>query len=102
MDKVDDARMLLGGATDFFHSLRYGGSVSGADSEGLAPESFEENWSAEEKDVWMFSGCRNDQTSADTSIAGSATGAMSWAFIKTMREQPGQSYVNVGRSFAGV
>ncbi|KAK5659516.1 hypothetical protein OQA88_718 [Cercophora sp. LCS_1] len=94
MDKIDDAKMLLGGATDFFHSLRYGGSMQ-ADDEGLAPENFEENWEAENKDVWMFSGCRDDQTSADTSIAGSATGAMSWAFMRTMREQPDQSYVNV-------
>jgi metacaspase-1 len=74
-DKVDDAKMLLGGATDFFHSLRYVGS-SQVDEDGLAPEGFEENWESEGKDVWMFSGCRDDQTSADTSIAGSATGAM--------------------------
>ncbi|KAK0639722.1 peptidase C14, caspase domain-containing protein [Cercophora newfieldiana] len=92
MDKVDDAKMLLGGATDFFHSLRYGG---GADEDGLAKESFQENWESEGKDVWMFSGCRDDQTSADATIAGAATGAMSWAFMKTMRENPEQSYVNV-------
>ncbi|KAK4448907.1 peptidase C14, caspase domain-containing protein [Podospora aff. communis PSN243] len=92
MDKVDDAKMLLGGATDFFHSLRYG---RGADEEGLAKENFQENWESEGKDVWMFSGCRDDQTSADATIAGAATGAMSWAFMKTMRENPDQSYVNV-------
>jgi len=93
-DKVDDAKMLLGGATDFFHSLRYGGS-GGADDEGLAAESFQEDWHSEGKDVWMFSGCRDDQTSADATIAGAATGAMSWAFMKTMRENPEQSYENV-------
>jgi metacaspase-1 len=32
-------------------------------------------------DVIMWSGCKDDQTSADTSQAGQATGAMSWAFI---------------------
>jgi hypothetical protein len=74
--------------------LRYGG---GADEDGLAPENFEENWKSEGKDVWMFSGCRDDQTSADATIAGAATGAMSWAFMKTMRENPEQSYVNVSR-----
>ncbi|KAJ9136854.1 Metacaspase [Pleurostoma richardsiae] len=96
MDKVGDAKMLLGGATDFFNSLhhmRNGGG--GADEDGLAPENFEEHWETEGKDVWMFSGCADDQTSADTSIAGAATGAMSWAFIGTMRENPEQSYVNI-------
>ncbi|KAK3681762.1 peptidase C14, caspase domain-containing protein [Podospora appendiculata] len=95
--KAQDARILLGGATDFFHSLRYGRSeeAAAADDEGLAEEKFEEDWENEGKDVWMFSGCRDDQTSADTSIAGSATGAMSWAFIRAMRERPGQSYRNI-------
>lgn len=93
MSKVQDAKMLLGGATDFFHSLHH--RRGGADSEGLAEENFVEDWETEGKDVWMFSGCADDQTSADTSIAGSATGAMSWAFIRTMRENPEQSYRNV-------
>lgn len=41
---------------------------------------------AQAKEVWLFSGCADDQTSADTSIGGVATGAMSWAFISAMRE----------------
>lgn len=32
-------------------------------------------------DVIMFSGCKDDQTSADAQEAGKATGAMSFAFI---------------------
>ncbi|KAH8898244.1 peptidase C14 [Thozetella sp. PMI_491] len=92
MNKIEDAKMLLGGATDFFHGLHH---RSDADNEGLAAENFQEHWEREGKDVWMFSGCRDDQTSADTSIAGAATGAMSWAFMNTMRENPGQSYVSV-------
>jgi hypothetical protein len=93
MTKVNDAKMLLGGAGDFFNSLHH--MRGGADDEGLAEESFGEDWDTEGKDVWMFSGCADDQTSADTSIAGAATGAMSWAFIGTMRENPDQSYRNV-------
>ncbi len=38
------------------------------------------------KDVWMYSGCADDQTSADTTIGGVATGAMSWAFMAAMRQ----------------
>lgn len=94
MTKVNNAKMLLGGATDFFKSLHH--RQDAADAEGLAEENFVEGWAAEGKDVWMFSGCADDQTSADTSIAGAATGAMSWAFIGTMRENPEQSYRNVG------
>jgi metacaspase-1 len=32
-----------------------------------------------------WSGCKDSQTSADATEAGKATGAMSYAFIKTMR-----------------
>ncbi|RKP24669.1 peptidase C14, caspase domain-containing protein [Syncephalis pseudoplumigaleata] len=44
-------------------------------------------------DVIMFSGCMDSQTSADTSVQGyGATGAMSYAFITTMRGNPQQTY----------
>ncbi|KAI9478233.1 MAG: caspase domain-containing protein [Benjaminiella poitrasii] len=43
-------------------------------------------------DVIMFSGCKDDQTSADANEAGRATGAMSYAFTKTLRGNPDQSY----------
>lgn len=93
-EKVDDAKMLLGGATDFFNSLHHMGDGD-ANEDGLAAENFSEHWEREGKDVWMFSGCRDDQTSADATISGAATGAMSWAFIGTMRENPDLSYVDV-------
>jgi len=37
-------------------------------------------------DVIQFSGCRDEQTSADANIGGQATGAMSWSFIKAMED----------------
>ncbi|KAL0140155.1 caspase domain-containing protein [Mucor lusitanicus] len=43
-------------------------------------------------DVIMFSGCKDDQTSADANEAGKATGAMSYAFTTTLRKNPNQSY----------
>lgn len=92
-DKIADAKMLLGGATDFFNGLHH--ARNEADEEGLAEEQFEEDWDKEGKDVWMFSGCRDDQTSADATISGAATGAMSWAFIGTMRQDPDLSYRQV-------
>ncbi|KAJ3028415.1 UNVERIFIED_CONTAM: Ca(2+)-dependent cysteine protease [Siphonaria sp. JEL0065] len=46
-----------------------------------------------------FTGCRDDQTSADAYIAGRNTGAMSWAFIQTLTRLEGYrpSYVQVLR-----
>ncbi|KAJ5046494.1 uncharacterized protein L3040_003737 [Drepanopeziza brunnea f. sp. 'multigermtubi'] len=46
-------------------------------------------------DVIMWSGSKDDQTSADATIAAKATGAMSWAFITAMRKNPQQSYVQL-------
>ncbi|KAI0430329.1 peptidase C14, caspase domain-containing protein [Xylaria sp. FL1042] len=94
MSKLDDAKMLLGGATDFFHGLHHRRDQE-ADDDGLVAENFEEHWETEGKDVWMFSGCADDQTSADTSIAGAPTGAMSWALVRTLREYPEQSYIEI-------
>lgn len=46
--------------------------------------------------MFMYSGCRDDQTSADASIQGSRVGAMSWAFLECMKEWgTGQSYLQV-------
>ncbi|KAI1848353.1 hypothetical protein JX265_008867 [Neoarthrinium moseri] len=46
-------------------------------------------------DVIMLSGSRDDQTSADATIASQATGAMSWAFISALKKRPQQSYVQL-------
>lgn len=46
-------------------------------------------------DVIMWSGSKDSQTSADASIAGQATGAMSWAFITALKKNPQQSYVQL-------
>ncbi|KAF8313385.1 peptidase C14, caspase domain-containing protein [Amanita rubescens] len=92
MQKVDEVKQLISSANSFFKGLSHH-----KQPEGLGEETFVEDWRSEGKDVWMFSGRRDDQTSADTSIANEPTGAMSWAFINTMREFPGQSYVEILR-----
>ncbi|ODV63032.1 caspase family protein ASCRUDRAFT_21414, partial [Ascoidea rubescens DSM 1968] len=46
-------------------------------------------------DVIMLSGCKDDQTSADASIGGEATGAMSYAFMKVMNTGKKQSYLSL-------
>ena len=49
----------------------YGGP-SGYDGSGYLP-------GTTYGDVMLFSGCRDDQTSADATIGGKSTGAMTWA-----------------------
>ncbi|KAK9480532.1 caspase domain-containing protein [Lipomyces japonicus] len=46
-------------------------------------------------DVIMFSGCKDSQTSADTTENGMATGAMSYAFIAVLGQNPTQSYLSL-------
>ncbi|SCV72384.1 BQ2448_3921 [Microbotryum intermedium] len=46
-------------------------------------------------DVISWSGCKDSQTSADTSEAGRATGALSFAFIDSLTKYPQQSYVQL-------
>ncbi|ORX46047.1 peptidase C14 [Hesseltinella vesiculosa] len=48
-----------------------------------------------EADVIMFSGCKDDQTSADAVIAAQATGAMSYAFTTALRANRNQSYLQL-------
>ncbi|KAJ3472160.1 hypothetical protein NLG97_g11234 [Lecanicillium saksenae] len=53
-------------------------------------------------DVVMWSGSRDDQTSADATINAQATGAMSWAFITAIKQNPNQSYVQLLNSIRDV
>jgi len=95
-DKLGEARELFAGATDFFRGLKHMGEQK-EESEGesgLAEENFVEDWAKEKKWVTMFSGCRDDQTSADASIGGSNVGAMSWAFLETMKQEANPTYLS--------
>ncbi|KAI0007465.1 caspase domain-containing protein [Xylariaceae sp. FL0662B] len=53
-------------------------------------------------DVITWSGSKDDQTSADATIAAQATGAMSWAFITAIQQNPKQSYVELLNSIRDV
>ncbi|RKP22239.1 peptidase C14, caspase domain-containing protein [Syncephalis pseudoplumigaleata] len=46
-------------------------------------------------DVIQFSGCRDDQTSADATIENQATGAMSHALIKVLRDHDRITYTDL-------
>ncbi len=93
-DRMNDAKQLFAGAQSFFQGLKHRGEGE-SDEQGLGEENFQEDWVHEGKSVFMFSGCRDDQTSADATIGGSHVGAMSWAMLETLYSRPGQSYVEV-------
>lgn len=87
---------MYAGATDFFRGLIH--QEEGGQDDGLQAENdFDEDWSHEGKSVFMFSGCKDEQTSADAFIAGKHVGAMSWSFLETMRTDRNwdMSYVQV-------
>ena len=92
---LQDAEELIAGARTFFRGFQ-----NQSNEEGLAEEDFTnaqgQDWGPESKSVFMYSGCQDDQTSADATIAGSHVGAMSWAFLTAMgsfEQEP--SYVDV-------
>ena len=92
MSKVGEAKQLYAGAQNFFKSFSHTGQPQGP---GVDEEHFVEDWRNERKFVTMFSGCRDDQTSADASIAGVNEGAMSWSFLQVMKNTPNPSYAQV-------
>ncbi|ODV67038.1 hypothetical protein HYPBUDRAFT_152988 [Hyphopichia burtonii NRRL Y-1933] len=46
-------------------------------------------------DAILLSGCKDDQTSADAKEDGQSTGAMSYSFIETMKNNSNQSYLTL-------
>jgi hypothetical protein len=54
--------------------------------------------------VVQFSGCRDEQTSADTQVCGMATGALSWAFTEVFKGLQGRpiSYLDLLKQMRGL
>lgn len=90
--KITNAKHLFVRGKRFVTGLKYSGKRR---EEGLGEEHFQEDWKREGKDVVMFSGCRDDQTSADANIGGNHVGAMSWALLNTLNSGRNLSYVQV-------
>jgi hypothetical protein len=79
-DRMRDAELLYAGATSFFKGLMHQGGGEGTGGDGLQKEDFEEDWSHEGKSVFMLSGCKDNQTSADAFIAGKHVGKIAFLF----------------------
>lgn len=72
MEKVGAAKQLLAGATDFFRSLRHEFDEEGqGDAEGLYRK---DSLREDPRSVFMLSGCKDSQTSADAFIMGKHVG----------------------------
>ncbi|KAF2487500.1 putative metacaspase [Neohortaea acidophila] len=91
MSRAADAKQLYSEASSFFKSLS--GMGRGNQGPGVSEEHFQNDWSREHKWVCMFSGCRDDQTSADANIGGISEGAMSWSFLQVMKQSPNPTFV---------
>ncbi|RDW95202.1 putative metacaspase [Coleophoma crateriformis] len=90
-DKLAEAQDLYAGATSFFRSFKHMGESQGS---GLGQDDDYSAYAQEHKMVTMFSGCRDDQTSADANINGTSEGAMSWAFLETMKRIENPTYLD--------
>jgi metacaspase-1 len=89
---MEEAQDLYAGATSFFRSFKHMGDQQ---SSGLDEDADYSENAGDQKMVTMFSGCRDDQTSADANIQGTSEGAMSWAFLETMKRIPNPTYLEV-------
>lgn len=93
-NKFAEAQDLYAGATSFFRSFKHMGEEQEA---GLGEDENSYMYQQEHKMVTMFSGCRDDQTSADANIGGVNEGAMSWAFLQVMKRFPNPTYLQASR-----
>ncbi|KAG1775907.1 putative metacaspase [Suillus placidus] len=68
------------------------GLIKTASGNGQKADMISKSTKTSPADCISWSGCKDSQTSADTQEAGRATGAMSYAFIRALSENPQQSY----------
>lgn len=80
---------LLKSLKDIGISMRYGSGLNSSARERVI------QIKSSPADVIMFSGSKDNQTSADTVENSRATGAMSYVFIKVLCNQPRQSYLSM-------
>ncbi|RCK64654.1 Metacaspase-1 [Candida viswanathii] len=74
-----------------------GGAVKSFINKGKAEKAneYSKQTNTSPADVISLSGCKDDQTSADAKEGGVATGAMSYAFLTVMGQNPNQSYLSL-------
>lgn len=91
---------MLSGAMDVFHTVSNGGGKLTKEQQQRVIQ-----MKSSPADVISISGCKDNQTSADTSVNNTDTGALTWAFLEVLEENPNQSYLtllnNIRNKLAG-
>ncbi|KAJ2913969.1 hypothetical protein MD484_g6443, partial [Candolleomyces efflorescens] len=87
---IDDDCCNSGSALDLLYTYGHNGRILN----GANPDDPKKS----PADVIYLSGCRDDQTSADTEEDGRATGALSHAFVDSLTKKPEQSYIEMLKS----
>ncbi|KAJ3335236.1 hypothetical protein HDU93_006088 [Gonapodya sp. JEL0774] len=98
--KIAAAKDLFNNVKDIWTHLKQPEGQNQQQQTGQGPRLEEQDyghpeWNTENKEVFCFSGCMDEQTSADATIQGTASGAMSWALLTTLQQQPRQSYASL-------
>jgi hypothetical protein len=91
----DQAKIASSLLSLFDGSIDFGKLVGGAGNNSQSSNAANQNAINKRKhnaDVIQFSGCRDNQTSADAKINNEATGAMSFALITVLNQNPNLSY----------
>ncbi|KAI8613708.1 caspase domain-containing protein [Chytriomyces sp. MP71] len=86
MGKINDYKRLFEEARVLAGSLR-GEQTPNVDQNGYKQEQFLENDNVP-RQIICVSGCKDEQTSADTSFDGRASGALTYALLTTLRQTP--------------
>lgn len=81
---------MMSSAQEMFKTVKSGGSKLSAEEQQRV---IQRKYSP--ADVMSISGCKDDQTSADTYINNTNTGALTWAFLEVLQENPQQSYMSL-------
>ncbi|KAI8831670.1 caspase domain-containing protein [Chytriomyces cf. hyalinus JEL632] len=84
MSKMTDAKRIFEEARVLATSLRGEGTPT-TEAGGYKQEAFNENDNVE-RHILSISGCRDDQTSADTSFDGRSSGALTYALLSTLKQ----------------
>jgi len=79
----------------FDGSINFGQLAGGGGGNSSAANQNTINKRKHNADVIQFSGCRDNQTSADAKINNEATGAMSFALITVLNQNPNMTYTQL-------
>ncbi|ORY40486.1 peptidase C14 [Rhizoclosmatium globosum] len=88
VNKLREAKKVMDDVKQLTQMLK-GSSV---DDKGYKKENFLENAEEPAKEVYMIAGCIDDGTSTDAWMKGKATGALTFAFLSTIKKNPSVTF----------